>query len=230
MKRPLQNGATPAQYACDPNDADAVVNVCNDAQHIDYQAFDIPNPPGVSCSATTTTAGIATDSCVDSCRYQGSCPYGFACVGVGSVGSSRIGLCLPTGGGEVGAPCSHDGDCVFGYCPSAAAPHTVGTARATACARVGPRARRRAGPRSRERLSGVASSGARPDGNRAASAQVAPPRACGSLHVSIIRKREGAGPILINFNRGASCVRAAVNGRCKSGPDGVTGSSREMIS
>ena len=114
---PLQNGATPAQYAC--NEEGVTVNVCNDGQHIDYGAFDIPNPPVVSCSATTTTAGIATDSCVDSCRYQGSCPYGFACTAVGSVGANRIGLCLPTGGGEVGAACVHDGDCVFGYCPSA---------------------------------------------------------------------------------------------------------------
>jgi hypothetical protein len=114
---PLQNGATPAQYAC--NAEDVTVNVCNDAQHIDYGAFDIPNPPVVSCSATTTTAGIATDSCVDSCRYEGGCPFGFACVAVGSVGSDRIGLCLPTGGGEVGAACAHDSDCVFGYCPSA---------------------------------------------------------------------------------------------------------------
>jgi hypothetical protein len=114
---PLQNGATPAQYAC--NAQGMPVNVCNDNQHIDYQAFDFPNPPAVSCSATTTTAGIATDSCVDSCRYQGSCPYDFACVGVGNLGSARIGLCLPTGAGEVGATCAHDGDCVFGYCPSA---------------------------------------------------------------------------------------------------------------
>ncbi len=117
---PLQNGATPAQYACDPNEADAVVNVCNDDQHIDYQAFDFPMAPVVSCTATMTTAGIATDSCVDSCRYQGSLPRsGSHVVGVGSVGSSRIGLCLPTGGGEVGASCTHDSDCVFGYCPSA---------------------------------------------------------------------------------------------------------------
>ena len=114
---PLQNGATPAQYAC--NAQSVVVNVCNDDQHIDYGAFDIPNPPAVSCSATTTTAGLATDSCVDSCRYQGSCPYGFACVAVGSLGTARIGLCLLTGGGEVGDPCTENGDCVFGYCPSA---------------------------------------------------------------------------------------------------------------
>ena len=113
---PLPNGATPAQYAC--NAQSVVVNVCNDAQHIDYGAFDIPNPPAVSCGATMTTAGIATDSCVDSCRYQGSCPFGFACTAVGSLGAGRIGLCLPTGGGEVGAPCVHDSDCVFGYCPS----------------------------------------------------------------------------------------------------------------
>jgi hypothetical protein len=66
-----------------------------------------------------TTPGIPTDSCVDSCRYQGGCPFGFACTAVGNLAGARIGLCLPTGPGEVGAPCAHDGDCVFGYCPSA---------------------------------------------------------------------------------------------------------------
>jgi hypothetical protein len=111
---PLQNGATPAQYACDA--AGTTVNVCNDDQHIDYTAFDIPPDPVVSCTATTTTAGIATDSCVDSCRYQGGCPWGFGCVALGSLGTGRIGLCLPEGIGEVSAACTHHSDCAFGYC------------------------------------------------------------------------------------------------------------------
>jgi hypothetical protein len=115
---PLPNAATPAQYAC--NASDVVVNVCNDDQHIDFVNFDIPTPPAVSCTATTTTAGIATDSCVDSCRYQGGCPFGAQCTALGSLSaSSRIGLCLITGNGEVGTPCTNNVECVFGYCPSA---------------------------------------------------------------------------------------------------------------
>ena len=113
---PLQQGATPAQYACDS--ADVVVNVCNDAEHIDFASFTIPAAPAVSCTATTTTSGAAGDSCLDSCLYQGGCAFGFACSAVGSVGAdSRIGLCLPAlSGGEIGAACSADGDCFFGYC------------------------------------------------------------------------------------------------------------------
>jgi hypothetical protein len=114
---PLQNGSTPAQYAC--NGQSVVVNVCNDNQHLDFNAFAIPNPPQVSCAATMTTDGIPTDSCVDSCRYEGGCSFGFACVAVGGVGNARIGLCLPAGAGEVGTPCTHDSQCAFAYCTAA---------------------------------------------------------------------------------------------------------------
>jgi hypothetical protein len=114
---PLPTAFTPAQYAC--NASSMEVNVCNDGQHIDFVAFDVPTPPAVTCGASMTTPGIVTDSCVDSCTYQGACPYGNACVAVGSINGNRIGLCLPVGAGEVGASCTHDGDCVFGYCPSA---------------------------------------------------------------------------------------------------------------
>ena len=114
---PLPGGATPAQYACDGSGDEA--NVCNDNQHIDFDAFDIPTPPQVTCGAPTTTAGIPTDSCLDSCRYEGGCAFGFACVALGGVGTARIGLCLPTGFGEVGAPCAHDDECAFGYCTTA---------------------------------------------------------------------------------------------------------------
>jgi hypothetical protein len=113
---PLAGGSTPAQYAC--NAMATVVNVCNDAQHMDFTQFTIPSPPAVNCSATTTTSGVAGDSCVDSCRYQGGCIYGFACAAVGNVGGSRIGLCLPAGSGEVGAACASSADCAFGYCDS----------------------------------------------------------------------------------------------------------------
>ena len=111
---PLEGGYNPTQYAC--NAQSQVVNVCNDAQHIDFAQFTIPNPPAVSCSATMTTDGVAGDACVDSCRYQGACPYSFACTAVGGVAGQRIGLCLPAGFGEVGNACTKDGDCAFGYC------------------------------------------------------------------------------------------------------------------
>ncbi|APR80514.1 Hypothetical protein A7982_05861 [Minicystis rosea] len=113
---PLEGGFTPALYV---NDCQGkVVNVCNDGQHIDFNAFNIPSTPAATCGAINPSEGIATDSCLDSCRYQGSCAYGFSCVAVGGINNNqqRIGLCLPNGGGEVGAACQHDSQCVFGYC------------------------------------------------------------------------------------------------------------------
>ncbi|MBX3188922.1 MAG: hypothetical protein KF819_18020 [Labilithrix sp.] len=111
---PLAGGER-ASYAC--NAAQTVVTVCNDAQHMDFGAFTVPAPPAVDCMAPMTTDGPVTDRCVDSCRYRGGCAQGFACTAVGSVGGGRIGLCLPAlGPGEVGAPCSTDSACFFGYC------------------------------------------------------------------------------------------------------------------
>lgn len=128
---PLGQGA-PAEYACTAQSV--VVNVCNDAQHIDFTQFNIPSPPQVSCSATMTTPGVAGDKCVDSCRYQGGCAYGYACTALGSVGGSRIGLCLPAlGAGEVGANCSTDGDCLFGYCVSGTGKCSRDCSRDTLC-------------------------------------------------------------------------------------------------
>lgn len=111
---PLGNGYKPAQYYC--NASSQVVNLCNDAQHIDFDAFTIPPNPPVNCTSGVTTDGGPTDSCVDSCRYQGGCSAGFACTAVGNLSGQRIGLCLPTGFQEVGASCTHDRDCAFGYC------------------------------------------------------------------------------------------------------------------
>lgn len=111
---PLENGYKPTQYYC--NAASQVVNLCNDAQHIDFDQFTIPAPPAVNCSSGMTTDGVAGDSCVDSCRYQGGCPSGAACTAVGNVANQRVGLCLPTGFQEVGANCTKDRDCAFGYC------------------------------------------------------------------------------------------------------------------
>ena len=108
-------GGERASYAC--NASSTVVSVCNDGQHIDFGAFSIPSLPAVTCGAAMTTDGIASDSCVDSCRYQGGCPHTFACTAVGSVSGNRIGLCLPAlGSDDVGAPCTKDGSCFFGYC------------------------------------------------------------------------------------------------------------------
>lgn len=111
---PLPGGSTPTQWHCDQNGNP--VNLCNDAQHMDFQAFSIPSPPAVNCASPVTFDGAAGDACVDSCRYQGACAFGFACTAVGNVGGSRIGLCLPVGNGEVGAPCANDTQCAFAYC------------------------------------------------------------------------------------------------------------------
>jgi hypothetical protein len=115
---PLGGGSTPAQYACDGGGN--TINICNDAQHIDFDKFSIPNPPSVNCSAPTTTDGVAGDSCADSCRYQGACPFGFVCTGVGNLGGNRVGLCLPFGSTHTGAACSSNVQCEFGYCSAGA--------------------------------------------------------------------------------------------------------------
>lgn len=114
---PLEGGFAPAQYACNAQSQPA--NLCNDNQHIDFNAFTIPGAPAVNCNSPTTTDGLPGDACVDSCRYQGGCRYGYACTAVGGVNNARIGLCLPAGAGEVGAACTVDSQCVFGYCSGA---------------------------------------------------------------------------------------------------------------
>jgi hypothetical protein len=53
---------------------------------------------------------------VNSCRYQGGCSYGYACVAVGGISNERIGLCLPVGAKEPGVACSSNTECAFGYC------------------------------------------------------------------------------------------------------------------
>jgi hypothetical protein len=113
---PLGEGSTPTQYACSASNT--VVNLCNDGQHINFGAFTIPSPPSFTCPVASSVSGSAGDTCVDSCLYQGGCSFGSACVAVGSIGAgSRIGLCLPSNGvGEVGSPCTTDGQCQFGYC------------------------------------------------------------------------------------------------------------------
>jgi len=113
---PLEGGFAPTQWAC--NAASQVVNLCNDAQHINFASFTIPAPPVVDCASPVTTDGLPGDACVDSCRYQGACEQGFGCTAVGSVAAERIGLCLPSGLGEVGNACSKHGDCAFSYCSS----------------------------------------------------------------------------------------------------------------
>ncbi len=110
---PLEGGA-PAEYYC--NASNQVINLCNDAQHIDFTQFTIPNPPQVNCGSGTSQQGVAGDACVDSCRFQGGCPYAFGCTAVGGVNGGRIGLCLRAGLGEVGTACTTDAQCVFGYC------------------------------------------------------------------------------------------------------------------
>ena len=111
---PLGQGV-PAEYACDGQNQE--VNLCNDAQHIDFGQFSVPNPPSIVCPANTSVAGAPGDSCVDTCRYSGGCAFGYECAGVGNLQNQRSGLCLPAqGGSEVGQACAKDGDCAFGYC------------------------------------------------------------------------------------------------------------------
>lgn len=111
---PLPGGFEPAQWAC--NGSAQAVNVCNDGLHIDFDAFSVPAAPPVNCSSPTTTDGLPGDACLDSCRLQGACEYGYGCVAVGEVSGQRIGLCMPSGSGEVGAACSSHGNCAFSMC------------------------------------------------------------------------------------------------------------------
>jgi len=110
----LPGGYTPVEYHCDTQSQP--VALCNDALHIDFDLYVIPNPPVVDCTSNVTTAGVAGDACLNSCRLAGGCPFGYACVGTGDLGSTRIGLCLPTGSSEVGDACSLHRHCAFGYC------------------------------------------------------------------------------------------------------------------
>ncbi len=108
-------GGDPSEWYCDG--AQNPVVLCGDAQHIDFTAFTIPNPPGnIDCFGTMSTPGVPGDACVNSCRYQGDCAHGFDCVGVGQVAGQRIGLCLPTGNKEPGVACTFNAECSFGYC------------------------------------------------------------------------------------------------------------------
>jgi hypothetical protein len=110
----LPGGYSPVEYFCDGSGQP--VALCNDAQHMNFDQFTVPNPPAVNCNSNQTTLGSPGDACVDSCRYRGGCGHGYACVGAGNVGNSRIGLCLPTGSSEPGVPCTKARDCAFGYC------------------------------------------------------------------------------------------------------------------
>ena len=124
-----QPGGAPIGYVCDGNE---MKNVCADgfALNLETQSpVSVPSCPGNG----DVNPGAPGDFCLNSCTYQGGCPRagvfsanldadlpGMACVGIGSVdpggGGIRIGLCMPTGIAEVGAACSLNIECRFGYC------------------------------------------------------------------------------------------------------------------
>ncbi len=111
---PLPGGYNPTEWHCDGMFNPVVL--CNDAQHIDFQAFNFPPTPAVDCFSNFTTTGAANDSCVNSCTFAGGCSDLFQCVGLGSINGNRIGLCLPHGTKEPGQACSTNVECAFGYC------------------------------------------------------------------------------------------------------------------
>jgi hypothetical protein len=116
VEGPLGQGET-ASYAC--NVSNQEVNLCNDAEHVDFTQGTVPTPPALSCPSANVVDGVQGDACVDSCRYSGACAFGYECTGIGNIGNTRIGLCMPShGSGEVGSSCAKDGDCAFGYCTS----------------------------------------------------------------------------------------------------------------
>ena len=106
---PLPNGARPAQYACDGSGQ--VVNVCNDAQHIDYEALDVPPAPALSCPSTMTRLGHRDRLVRGLVHLPGRLHLRPRCVALGSVNGTRIGLCMPAGQGQVGSPCALGEEC-----------------------------------------------------------------------------------------------------------------------
>jgi len=111
---PLGQGQT-VSWAC--NAQNQQVNLCNDAQHVDFDTGTIPSPPTYTCPVSQSVDGATDDICVDTCRYAGACAFGYACTGIGDISNTRVDLCTPShGSGEVGSSCSTDGDCAFGYC------------------------------------------------------------------------------------------------------------------
>jgi hypothetical protein len=113
---PLGQGET-ASYAC--NTTNAEINLCNDAQHIDFATGSTPTPPTISCPVSTSVDGSSGDVCVDTCRYSGACAFGYECTGIGDISNTRVDLCVPSqGSGEVGSSCTTFSDCAFGYCSS----------------------------------------------------------------------------------------------------------------
>ena len=110
----LPGGYSPVEYYC--NQSDEVVPLCNDAQHMNFESFTIPDPPDLTCGGITTTPGSEGDSCVNTCRHHEGCAHGYACVAVGAAPQQRIGLCLPTGQVETGSSCTRNTECVSGYC------------------------------------------------------------------------------------------------------------------
>ncbi len=115
-------GGRPAEWVC--SDYGAVIG-CGDGMHMNFNTFAIPpRPTSAWCSATYPDSWISSfpnpndpaDTCMDSCLHRGGCPFGFTCSGVGNIGGSRIGLCLPSGSGDIGSTCFRDSDCGMGYC------------------------------------------------------------------------------------------------------------------
>jgi hypothetical protein len=98
----------PTQWACEPYN-NTVVNLCADALTFDAA-------PSLSCPVSVSVP--TTGSCVQSCRYSGGCGFGYACVGIATAGSQRIGICVETGAGEIGQGCAKNEDCLFGLCDS----------------------------------------------------------------------------------------------------------------
>lgn len=71
------------------------------------------------CPKTDVVYG--TEKCVSTCRLQGGCGYGFACVnGLAGIGpsSTPVAICVQTGFAEVGQTCSKNENCLFGLCNS----------------------------------------------------------------------------------------------------------------
>src|SRR5262249_7834683 len=94
---PQGNGES-TQYFC--NSQNQIVNACNDGVAVNFTGAAAPS---FTCDGVTHGS---SDICVDSCTFRGGCANGFACTSLGSyTATTRIGLCLPRGTGEVGDSC-----------------------------------------------------------------------------------------------------------------------------
>lgn len=89
------------------------VNLCADGLTLDQP------PAELDCNNNPYALVPSAGYCVQTCRYEGGCGWGYECVGhqVSLNGTATgLGLCVRKGSLGIGQPCSSDEACEFGLC------------------------------------------------------------------------------------------------------------------